>query len=72
MLIVGVLLGNFIPGLLFGWLFWRRGLEAAVLSHAFAHCVNAIVSRSVEPPEKLGIYHPGLTDRDDMPLRSGQ
>jgi hypothetical protein len=44
LLIVGVLLGNFIPGLLFGWLFWHRGLEAAVLSHAFAHCVNAIVS----------------------------
>jgi hypothetical protein len=44
LLIVVILLANFIPGLLFGWLFWRRGLEAAMLSHAFAHCVNALVS----------------------------
>ncbi|KJF72912.1 CPBP family intramembrane glutamic endopeptidase [Agrobacterium arsenijevicii] len=43
-LIMVILLANFIPGLLFGWLFWRRGLEAAMLSHAFAHCVNALVS----------------------------
>lgn len=44
LLIVSVMLGNFIPGLMFGWLFWRRGLEAAMLSHAFAHCVNATVA----------------------------
>lgn len=31
------LAANFIPGILFGWLFWRRGLEAAMLAHAFAH-----------------------------------
>lgn len=41
-LIAAILLTNFIPGLLFGWLFWRRGLEAAMFSHAFAHCVNAL------------------------------
>lgn len=44
LLIIVILLANFIPGLLFGWLFWRRGLEAAMFSHAFAHCVNALVS----------------------------
>ena len=43
-LILAVLLTNFIPGLLFGWLFWRRGLEAAMLSHALAHCVNALIA----------------------------
>lgn len=43
-LIVAILLANFIPGVLFGWLFWRRGLEAAMLSHGFAHCVNALAS----------------------------
>lgn len=43
-LIIAILLANFIPGLLFGWLFWRRGLEAAIFSHAFAHCVNALAS----------------------------
>ncbi|MCW0980666.1 CPBP family intramembrane metalloprotease [Agrobacterium sp. BT-220-3] len=43
-LIVAILIANFIPGVLFGWLFWRRGLEAAMLSHAFAHCVNALAT----------------------------
>jgi len=32
-----VLVCNIIPGLLFGWLFWRWGLEAAMMAHAFAH-----------------------------------
>ena len=36
-LVLMVLACNFVPGLLFGWLFWRRGLEAAMAAHAFAH-----------------------------------
>ncbi len=43
-LITVILFANLIPGILFGWLFWRRGLEAAMLSHALAHCVNALAS----------------------------
>ncbi|MGQ0590887.1 MAG: CPBP family glutamic-type intramembrane protease [Sphingosinicella sp.] len=40
---VGLVLGaNFISGLLFGWLFWRRGLEAAMLAHALAHLFAAV------------------------------
>lgn len=35
--IAGILLGNALPGLLFGWLFAARGLEAAMLAHALAH-----------------------------------
>ena len=35
-----VLTANFLPGLLFGWLFWRRGLEAAIGAHALAHLVG--------------------------------
>ena len=31
------LIANFIPGMLFGWLYWRRGLEAAMIAHALAH-----------------------------------
>jgi hypothetical protein len=27
-------------GLLFGYLFWRRGLESAMVAHALAHAVN--------------------------------
>lgn len=36
-LIGAVLLGNFVPGFMFGALFWRRGLEAAMLAHGTAH-----------------------------------
>ena len=43
-LVLAVLTGNFIPGLIFGWLFWRRGLEAAILSHGFAHFINALAA----------------------------
>ena len=31
---------NFIPGMLFGWLYWRRGLEAAMMAHALAHLLS--------------------------------
>jgi hypothetical protein len=32
-----IVAANALPGLLFGWLFWRRGLEAAMGAHALAH-----------------------------------
>ncbi len=32
-----VLLGNSIGGLVFGWLYWKKGLESAFLAHIFAH-----------------------------------
>jgi membrane protease YdiL (CAAX protease family) len=34
-------------GVLFGWLYWRRGLEAAILAHALTHLVNAGISALV-------------------------
>ena len=37
-LVVGA---NFVPGVMFGWLFWRRGLEAAMMAHALAHMFAA-------------------------------
>jgi hypothetical protein len=40
-LVGAVLIGNSIGGMLFGWLFWRRGLEAAVMAHALAHVFAA-------------------------------
>jgi len=36
------LIANFIPGMLFGWLYWRRGLEAAMIAHALAHLLATI------------------------------
>ena len=38
-----VMLGNTVPGILFSVLYWRRGLEAAMLAHAAAHVVSAAV-----------------------------
>jgi membrane protease YdiL (CAAX protease family) len=37
-LVVGA---NSVPGLIFGWLFWRRGLESAMMAHGLAHLVAA-------------------------------
>ncbi len=34
-----VMLGNSIGGLIFGWLYWRKGLEAAMIAHMAAHAV---------------------------------
>lgn len=38
-MLAAVLAGNMAPGMMFGWLFWRRGLEAAMLAHALAHAL---------------------------------
>ena len=37
-----IIVGNTLPALLFGYLFWRRGLEAAILAHALAHLVSTL------------------------------
>lgn len=34
---------NTLAGLVFGWLFWRHGLEAAIVAHALAHLVAVAV-----------------------------
>ena len=38
-LVAAVVVGNAGPGALFGWLFWRHGLEAAMLAHDGAHLI---------------------------------
>lgn len=40
-----VMLGNTLPGILFGVLYWRMGLEAAMLAHATAHLVSVTISQ---------------------------
>lgn len=37
-----VLIGNSIAGLFFGWLYWKKGLEAAFIAHIFAHVAMII------------------------------
>jgi len=36
-LLAYVVVGNSIGGLFFGWLYWKKGLEAAFIGHIFAH-----------------------------------
>jgi hypothetical protein len=38
-LVAAVIAGNSAAGLVFGWLFWRHGLESAMLAHAGAHAI---------------------------------
>jgi hypothetical protein len=38
-LISYVLIGNSVGGLIFGWLYWKKGLESAFLAHIFTHVV---------------------------------
>ena len=40
-LLAAVLGGNFVAGLVFGHLYWRHGLEAAMMAHALAHLLAA-------------------------------
>jgi membrane protease YdiL (CAAX protease family) len=38
-LLTYILIGNTIGGLIFGWLYWKKGLESAFLGHIFAHVI---------------------------------
>ena len=41
-LLTYILIGNTIGGLIFGWLYWKKGLESAFLAHIFAHVIMVI------------------------------
>lgn len=43
-LVAYVLIGNGVPGLVFGWLFWRRGLLAAMVAHFWLDIVLKIIA----------------------------
>lgn len=43
-LLTYILLGNSIGGVIFGWLYWKKGLESAIVAHVFAHVVMVAVS----------------------------
>lgn len=40
--ILAVLAGNTLPGIAFGWLYARRGLEAAMMAHMGAHLISTL------------------------------
>ncbi|MEK6481965.1 CPBP family intramembrane glutamic endopeptidase [Catalinimonas sp. 4WD22] len=39
MLLSYILLGNSVGGIIFGWVYWKKGLESAFVAHIFAHVV---------------------------------
>jgi hypothetical protein len=39
-----IIVGNAVPGALFGTLYWRYGLAAAIIAHALAHAVGLLVA----------------------------
>ncbi len=42
--ITSVLVGNLLAGLGYGYLFWRHGIEAAMLAHGLSHTVAAALT----------------------------
>ena len=36
-LLTYILIGNSIGGIIFGWLYWKKGLESAFVAHIFTH-----------------------------------
>lgn len=37
LLLTYILIGNSLGGIVFGWLYWKKGLESAMIAHIFAH-----------------------------------
>lgn len=42
-LLTYVIIGNSIGGIIFGWLYWKKGLESAFIAHMIAHVVMMLV-----------------------------
>jgi membrane protease YdiL (CAAX protease family) len=42
--VVGTVLLNAIGGVVFGWLYWRRGIEAAMVAHLTADLTLHVVA----------------------------
>ncbi len=38
-----IMLGNAIPAMLFGGLYWRYGIEAAMIAHALSHIGGIVI-----------------------------
>lgn len=41
-LIIYILAANGIGGIVFGWLYWKKGLETAMIAHIAAHIIFTI------------------------------
>lgn len=41
-LVFYIILANSLGGIIFGWLYWKKGLETAMIGHIFAHVVMLV------------------------------
>ena len=41
--ILYIIIGNSLGGIIFGWLYWKKGLETAMLAHIMTHVVMLLV-----------------------------
>uniref|UniRef100_UPI002FE1CAAC CPBP family intramembrane glutamic endopeptidase n=1 Tax=Noviherbaspirillum sp. TaxID=1926288 RepID=UPI002FE1CAAC len=41
-----VVLANTVFGVIFGFVYWRRGIEAAMLAHGIAHIVASVLAKA--------------------------
>lgn len=41
-LLTYILIGNSIGGIIFGWLYWKKGLESAFIAHIFTHVIMVL------------------------------
>jgi membrane protease YdiL (CAAX protease family) len=39
LMLIYILVANTIGGVIFGWLYWKKGLEAAFIAHVFTHVI---------------------------------
>lgn len=42
-----VFIGNTVGGMIFGWLYWKKGLESAFVAHIFIHVVLVIAESTI-------------------------
>jgi len=42
-LLAYIIIGNTLGGIVFGWLYWKKGLESAMIAHIFTHVVMLIL-----------------------------
>lgn len=45
-LLLYILIANSVGGIIFGWLYWKKGLESAIIAHMFTHLIM-LISESI-------------------------
>ncbi|NJK84117.1 MAG: CPBP family intramembrane metalloprotease [Saprospiraceae bacterium] len=44
-LLTYILIGNSVGGVIFGWLYWKTGLESAIIAHLFSHVMILLINQ---------------------------